>query len=248
MSATPVVATRPPPPRLGTVLRAALVDFFGNSWRLVAANLAWGFGLLAIFTASSITPLAIVSAPLLAVPTAGVFRIAALVVRGEPVGVVDGFRAWRELGWRALVVGTALLLAGLVFATNLVTGLQSGGILGWSLATFAGWGLVATGLVAVVAWPLLADPWRREIGLRAVVRLSLLLPLAFPLRFLALLMVVVIVLLISTVALVAVLSVSLGFAALVCCRYALAAADRFSPPAKPGQREETTVSGRSART
>jgi hypothetical protein len=232
-----MVAARPPAPRLGTALRAAIVDFFGNSWRLVAANLAWGFGLLAILAASSLTPLVIVLAPVLAVPTAGVFRVAALIVRGEPVAVGDGFRAWLDLGWRALVMGTALLLAGLVFATNLMTGLQDGGLIGWSLATFAGWGLVATGLVAVVAWPLLADPWRRELGLRAVVRLSLLLPLAFPVRFLALLALVAMVLAISTVALVAVLSISLGFAALVCCRYVLPAADRFAPPARAGHPE-----------
>ncbi len=207
-------------------------------WRLVTANVAWGVGVLALLAAAGRAPLVIVLAPLLALPTVGVFRVAALIARDEPVATVDGFRAWRTLGGRALVLGTALLVAGFVFTTNLMTGIQGGGLMGWSLATFAGWGLVATGLVAVVAWPLVPDPWREELPLRALVRLSVLMALAFPLRPGALLALVTLLLTVSTVALVAVLSVSLRFAALVCCRYVLPATDRFAPPPDRPERRD----------
>jgi len=237
VSVAGVAPVRPPAPRLARVVRTAFADFFANSWRLVVANVVWGIGILALLAAASEAPLAIVMAPLLALPTVGVFRVAALIARDEPVTTVDGFRAWRSLGGRALVLGTVLLLAGLVFATNLMTGIQSGGLLGWSLATLAGWGLVATGLVAVVAWPLVTDPWREELPLRALVRLSVLMVLAFPLRLAALLALVTVLLAVSTVALVAVLSISLAYAALVCCRYVLPAADRFAPPSRRERRE-----------
>ncbi len=235
MSVAGVTSARPPAPRLARAVRTALGDFFANSWRLVVANVTWGLGLLGLLTVSSQAPLVIVLAPLLALPTVGIFRLAACIARDEPVTTVDGFRAWRSLGGRALLLGTALLAAAFVFVTNLMTGLQGGGVVGWSLATLAGWGLVATGLLAVVAWPLVADPWREELPLRTLVRLSALMALAFPLRLGALLALVAGVLAISTVALVAVLSISLAFAASVCCRYVLPATDRFAPP--PGRRE-----------
>ena len=59
--------------------------------------------------------------------------------------------------------------------------------------------------------------------------------LAFPLRLGVLLVLVAVLLAVSTVALVAILSISLAFAALVCCRYVLPATDRFAPPpSRPG--------------
>ncbi len=233
MSVTGVAPVRPAAPRLARVVQTAFVDFFANSWRLLLVNVAWGIGVLGLLAATSQTPLAIVLTPLLSLPTVGVFRVAALVARNEPVTAIDGFRAWWSLGGRALLLGAGLLAAGLVFATNLMTGLQGGGVVGWSLATFAAWGLVATGLVAVVAWPLVADPWREELPLRTLVRLSVLMALAFPLRLGALLVLVAVLLAVSTLALVAVLTISLAYAALVCCRYVLPATDRFAPPDRP---------------
>jgi hypothetical protein len=218
-------------PRLAGSIRAAATDFLGNSWRLLVANLVWGFALVALLGAVAISPLAWLLAPLLALPTVGIYRVAALLVRGEPVSVRDGFGAWRRFGGRAMVVGALLLGCVAVFATNLVTGIQNSGVVGWSLATFAGWGLVATAIASSVVWPLLVDPWRGRLGLGDVLRLTSLLALAFPLRFGALAAVLVLLVALSTFAVVVVFSIAIGFAALIACRYVLPAADRFLPPA-----------------
>jgi hypothetical protein len=110
---------------------------------------------------------------------------------------------------------------------NVVTGLEARSVLGWSLATFAGWGLAATGVVAAVVWPLLVDPARAGSGLRDIIRLAAFLALAHPLRFGGLALLLLVLVGLSTLAVVVVLSVAIGFAALVACRYVLPAADRF---------------------
>jgi hypothetical protein len=218
----------PRPPRLLGALRAAASDFLAHSWRLVVANLAWGTGLVMLVGATAVTPLAWFLTPLLALPTVGIYRIAALIVRDEPVSIRDGFAAWFRFGARALVVGGLLSGSAAVLATNLVSGLEARGVLGWSLATFAGWGLVTVGVLAAVVWPLLVDPWRADLGLRAVLRLAALLALAYPLRFGALAVLLLGVLALSTLAVVAVFSVAIGFAALLASRYVLPASDRFA--------------------
>jgi hypothetical protein len=225
----------PPAPTLARSLRTALSDFLGQSWRLVIANLAWGFGLLMLLAAAAITPLGWVLTPLLALPAAGVFRLAALIVRDEPVSLSQAFGALRRIGGRALLVGTALVAGVAVLGTNLVVGLEARGLVGWSLATFAGWGLAALGVLAVTIWPLLVDPRRDGMSLSGVLRLAALLALAYPLRFGALALVVVAIVALSTLAVVALLTLALGFAALVGCRYVLPAADRFAAriPALP---------------
>jgi uncharacterized membrane protein YesL len=193
----------------------------------VAANLIWGAALLALLAAAAVTPLAWLLAPLLALPAVGVYRIAALIARGEPVSVADAFTALARFGGRAALVGALLLGAGAVFAANLVTGLEARSVLGWSLATFAGWGLVATGVVAAIVWPLLVDPQRSGSRLRDTLRLTALLALAHPLRFGGLAVVMLAIVAISTLAVVVVLSVAIGFSALIACHYVLPAADRF---------------------
>jgi uncharacterized membrane protein YesL len=220
--------TMPAAPRLPGAVRAAVTDFLEHSWRLVAANLAWGVGVLALLAASAATPLAWLLAPLLALPTVGIYRTAALIVRGQPVSIREGFAAWGRFGARALLVGTLLVGCVVVLATNLVSGLEARGVVGWSLATFAGWGLAATGVLAAIVWPLLVDPTRSEMGLRGILRLTALLALAYPLRFGALAVLLLALVALSTLAVVLVLSVSIGLAALVACRYVLPAADRFS--------------------
>jgi uncharacterized membrane protein YesL len=174
-----------------------------------------------------VAPLAWFLAPLLALPTIGIYRIAALIVRGEPVSVRDGFTTWVRFGGRALIVGSMVLGTSAVFAVNVVTGLEARGLLGWSLATFAGWGLASTAVIATIVWPLLADPARAGSGLRDIVRLSAFLALAHPLRFGGLALLLLVLVGLSTLAVVLVLSVAIGFAALVACRYVLPAADRF---------------------
>jgi hypothetical protein len=220
----------PAAPRLSRAVRTAGSDFLAHSWRLVVPNVVWGIGFLLLLAGVGISWAAWLLAPLLALPTVGIYRVAALIVREEPLSISDGFASWRRYGAQAMVLAVLLLGCVAVFATNLMTGIQNSGVVGWSLATFAGWGLVATAIVACVVWPLLVDPWRESLGLRAVLRLALVLSIAFPFRFGALAIVLGVLVVVSTFAVVVVLTIAIGLAALIASRYVLPAADRFAPP------------------
>lgn len=222
------VARAPAAPRLGGALRGAAIDFYFNSWRLVPANLAWSAGLVAILAlAATVSLLALLLVPLLALPTVGIYRLAVLIVRGEPVALSDGFAAWRRFGAPALALGFALLAAGTMFGSNVWLGLSRGDVAGWSLATLAFWGLVVVAMAAGVAWPVLVDPRRETLDTRARVRLAILLVVAHPVRFAALTLVLGLIVALSTVGFAALLTISVSYVALVAARYVLPAADRL---------------------
>ena len=218
-------------PSLGAAVRAALNDYYFNSMRLVPANLVWGFALVLIVLAGIVSPLLSVALlPLLALPTAGVFRMAARIVRGEP-GLGLSAIAWpyRHMPGRWLLVGVAVVAAGLILGTNTLVGLVGGEPVGWAIATLAGWGLVVVWCGALVAWPLLVDPARGATPLGELLRLTGGLLLAHPLRFAALGLALALVTAISIALTAAILTVSVAFVALVACQSVYPAADRLEP-------------------
>ena len=218
----------PAAPRLRRAIRAALSDFYFNSLRLVAANLVWTGVLVGLYLLFLVWPFgAIVLSPILALPTAGIFRLAVRIVRGEMASFGDALEAWRRFGRRALALGAAVIGGAAVLVINVVTGLADGGLVGWSLATLAFWGLAVGATLTTVAWPILVDPRRESLAARDAFRLAALLVLAFPLRFGALTAVVVVFVLVSVAAVAAVATVSISLAALVTARYVLPASDRF---------------------
>ena len=226
-SQTPATAL----PKLGTVVRAALSDYYFNSMRLVPANLVWGFVLALIVLAGIVSPLLSVALlPLLALPTAGVFRIAARIVRGEPgLGLSDIAWPYRHAPGRWLWVGVVVVATGLISGTNVLVGLSGSEPVGWAIATLAGWGLVVLWCGALVGWPLLVDPARADVGLGEGLRLAGALLLAHPLRFAGLGLAMAGVTAVSVVLAAAILTVSVAFVALVACRSVYPAADRLEP-------------------
>lgn len=223
----------PAAPSLRGALRTALADFYFNSWRLVPANLLWGLGLMILYLVALVWPLgAIVLAPLLALPTVGIFRLAALIVRCEPVSFWDGLAAWRRLRWPTLAAGVAGVAAIVVFGSNFVTGVLSSDVVGWAFATFAAWALAVTWVTAFAFWPLLVDPARATESPLRRSRLAGLLVLAHPVRFGALGLVLAAILVASTIIFAALVTISMAYCALVACRYVLPAADRLEarPP------------------
>jgi hypothetical protein len=226
-------AARPGSTPIGESFRRAFVDFYFNSGRLVAANLAWGVVFsVVLYGTIFVTPLMLVLSPLLALPTAGVFRVAALIARGEAVELSDAFGAWRRFAVPSLLTALGLQSAVLILGGNLVLGLASGTLPGLALATMSAWGLIASGAFAVVVWPLLMDPWRDGESLRARARVAALMIVAFPVRLIALAAFCLLILLLSTVAYMMVFSVSVAYVALVTSRYLLPAADKLVPPAR----------------
>ena len=110
---------------------------------------------------------------------------------------------------------------------RVVSGLASASPLGWGLATLAAWGLLATWLLAWTAWPILVDPARADQPVVARLRLAALLVLAHPIRIGLLGIVLGLFLAVSTLAVVALATVSVAFSALVASRFILPAADRL---------------------
>jgi uncharacterized membrane protein YesL len=197
--------------------------------RLVPANVAWGAGVVLIVTVGLIWPPgALLSLPLLVLPTAVVFRVAANVVRGEPwVGLRDVVRSTRGELPATLGLGVAFLATGTILGANVLTGLRQADPPGLILATLAGWGMVALWCGTIVAWPLVVDPARAKRPIRDRLRLAGALLLTQPIRFGALGVVVAMIVVISTILTAAILTVSVAFVAVVACRSVYPAADRL---------------------
>jgi uncharacterized membrane protein YesL len=212
---------------IGGAFRAAARNAYYHSWRLLPANVVWAVTAIALATAILVSPLAVVLVPLLALPTAGIFRVTTRIARGEAVSFWDAVDAWRTDVVRTLALGAGLVAATVVLGVNLVTGLGSASALGWALATLAAWGLLAAWLFAWTAWPILVDPARADRSFAARLRLAGLLVLAHPVRIGALGLALAVLLVVSAVAIVALVTISVSFAALVASQFALPAADRL---------------------
>jgi hypothetical protein len=209
------------------VFRAAAGDLYFNSWRLVPANLLWSVVVLVVAGLAIALPPLLLLAPVAAVPIAGLFRMTTRIARGESVSFSDAIDAWRHEVPTTLGLGAALLVATIVLASNAYTGLLAATLLGWAFATLALWGVVATWLYAWVAWPILVDPARAGRPVRERLRLAGLLVLASPGRIGALGLILAVFLMASTVAIVALVTISVAVAALVAARSVLPAADRL---------------------
>ncbi len=215
-------------PRLGGAVRLALTDYYFNSVRLVAANVLWGAGVALVALVWLVWPLGgLVLTPLLAIPTVGIFRLAALIVRDGHASFRDAVAAFRDYAAQAIVLGVATVAAGVVLGTNAVVGLTQSEPAGWFIGTLAAWGLVVLWCGGIVAWPLLVDPHRAGLSLARRLRLVGLLLLAHPGRFAALGIVIALIVVVSAVLLAALLTISVSFIALVVCRYVYPTADRF---------------------
>lgn len=216
-------------PSIGRAIRGAAVDFYYNSWRLVPANVAWAATLVVLLLVGGFSFLGLLLVSLLAVPTSGLFSMAALLARSEPTALGDfasGIRAtWRQ----TVLVGIGGAALALVLTTNLLVGLQADHPLGWFVAAAAFWGEVSLGLGLLALWPILADPHRADLPLHRRIRLAALVVLVRPVRLLGLGLVVGVVLFASVIAFAALLTVSAAYLALVTARVVLPIADRLEP-------------------
>jgi hypothetical protein len=225
----PQSTTPAPVPSLGTAVRESFSDFYYHSIRLVPANLVWGAAFIAAVFVTTVWLLGgLVLLVLLALPTAGIYRLSALTVRAEDVNLSDAFRAYRVFARSALVLGAVGILGAALCIVNILTGFFGiGGALGWALGTAALWGLVALWAWLLVVWPLVVDPRRAHTPLRAKARLAALMVLAFPLRIAALLALTALVVAVSTVLFAALVTIGIAFVTLVGCHHVLPAADRL---------------------
>lgn len=212
---------------LRRALRQAFTDFYFNSWRLAPANLIWGVGLVVALLAGPNTVVGMALLVALAVPVAGLHRLAALIARGEAVAFSDFVDGMRRYALAALTIGTLAAVLALVFTTNVLVGLGNGGPLGWVISALALHGLVALAMFLVAFWPILVDPNREALGLRARLGLTALTVIGRPVRLLALTAVVGLVLAVSVVLFAALMVVSVAYVSLVASRYVLPLVDEL---------------------
>ncbi|HXG40615.1 MAG TPA: hypothetical protein VNJ28_06700 [Candidatus Limnocylindrales bacterium] len=220
-------ARLPDPPRLARAVREAAVDFYYNSWRLVPANAVWGAGLVGLLLVAGPTLAAVLLAPLLAIPTAGIYRMAARLVRDGHTGFDDFLAGIRRFWFAALASGAAAILLGAAFTTNALLGMGSNDVPGWLFGAAALYADLALALVLVAYWPILVDPLREALPLRRRAALAVLVALARPGQLLALGAVVGAILVGSTILFAALLTVSIAYVGLVTTRYVLPLADRL---------------------
>ena len=210
---------------IGSALRASLHDFYFNSWRLAPANLVWGVLLVAALIAGPLTLLGMALLMLLAVPTAGLYRMGALIARNEPAAFSDFLGGMRRYGVRALAIAVGAATLAFVFTTNVIVGLQAGNPLGWFISAMALWGDVGLLMLLTTLWPILVDPAREGLGLRQRVTLAGLAVIGRPVRVLVLTVVLVLILAASTVLFAALIIVSVAYVAIVSSRVILPLVD-----------------------
>lgn len=216
-------------PGVRTAARTALVEVWYHPWPALAANVTWIVAVLLAVAVGVIWPLGgLLLAPFVALPVAGVMRVGARITRGEPVDVRHGFAAWRTHGSRALLMGVATTIVGLVAAADVVIGLGAmGGPAGWALATAAGWALLGGVVVLLHAWPLLMDPAAPDRSVGSAVRLAVRVALLFPGRAVALTAVAAVVLFLATVLFAVLATFAMAWIALLASAVVLPAADRL---------------------
>ena len=212
---------------IGRAIRQAAIDFYFNSLRFVPANAAWALGALVVLFLAVAWPPAIVLGALLAIPVAGLHRMAALLARGEATSLSDFVDGMRRFGAAAAVVATGASILAFVLTTNMVIGFESGSPLGWFLGATALYGAIALAMFLVAVWPILVDPQRESAPVRRRLQLAALVVIGRPGRLFLLTAIVVVVLAASVVILAGIVLVGVAFTSLLATRWVLPVADEL---------------------
>jgi MFS family permease len=216
----------PPPPRLGAVIREAASDFYFNGWRFFGGNLVFGAVLLAILWLSVVSPWLLLALALLALPAAGIMRMATRVERIGHTDFDDFIQVTRHPG-RVFVIGGLQAIVTAVLAVDLLIGLSWGSWPGTLLFVSALYGIGVLWCYAAVAWPILLDPERDGEPVRGLLRLGLVVLLVHPIRLGGLALLAGLLLVIATVLIAPILTFAVSLVWLAIAGYVLPLADRI---------------------
>ena len=223
------------PPRLRGAIRAAAIDFYYNAWPFLGANVALGVVLLAAFYGSIlIGPWLLLLVAVAVVPAAGTMRMATRLRRDGHTDLGDFAEVFRGRG-RILLLGLAQLAIGVVLAVDVAIALAWGSWIGTILLVGAAYGLAVLWAIAAVAWPILLDPARDAVPIRARLRLAILVVVLESRRVAALAIVAGLLLLVSTVLIAPILTFSVSFVWLTLAGYALPLADAVEARLQPSE-------------
>jgi MFS family permease len=215
----------PPPPRFGAVIREAASDFYFNGWRFFGGNLVFGALMLAILWASLASPWLLLALAILALPAAGIMRMATRVERIGHTDFDDFTRVIRRPG-RILVIGGLQALVTTVLVVDVLIGLSWGSWPGTLLLVSAIYGIGVLWCYAIVAWPILLDPERDGEPVRGLLRLALVVLLVHPIRLAGFALLAGVLLIIATVLIAPILTFAVSLVSLAIAGYVLPLADR----------------------
>lgn len=212
---------------VGRAIRLSAIDFYFNSLRFVPANAAWALGALVVLFLAVAWPPAILLGALLAIPVAGLHRMAALLARGEATSLSDFVDGMRRFGAAAAVVAMGASILAFVLTTNVVIGFESGSPIGWFIGATALYGVIALAMLLVAVWPILVDPQRESAPVRRRLQLAVLVVIGRPGRLFLLTAIVIVVLAASVVILAGIVLVGVAYTSLLATRWVLPAADEL---------------------
>lgn len=213
-------------PSVGRAVRDAGADLYLNSSLFVPANLVWGVVALVIGAVVLAWTPGLVFAVFLAAPLAGIFRMAALLARGDAASLGDFLVATRQFALPSIGVAAAGLGVALILVIDIDLGFGGSlGLFGWFLGASGIYGLLALVMLLVAVWPVLVDPAHDDLSIRRRLQLAGLVMIGRPGRLFAVTVLVVGVLAIATVLLGVLLIVGVAFAALLATRWVLPTLD-----------------------
>jgi hypothetical protein len=190
-------------------------------------NLAWLVVAALLGFLRLVVPILIVLAPLLALPTAVLMRLAVAVARDRSPSWSMATAELGRLAGRKLLLGTAQLLVLALGVVNVLLAGNIGGILGILSAVIAAYAVIATWMYAVALWPIVCDP-DREAPLREQLRMALTVVILRPLQIgvLALITALAVIICVQLVAPAVFLP---GFVLVVVAGYVVPFVDRLRP-------------------
>lgn len=154
------LAEQPRPSSLARAIRETYPRFADEVVLFIMVNLGWALA-VAVFAFVRIgIPIAILFAPVLALPTAVLMRLAVVAARDRsPTWSMARDELGRLTGRKLVLAALQLLLIGLA-VTNIVLGGSIGGI-GGVLSTLVGaYAFVLATVYAIALWPIVCDPAR----------------------------------------------------------------------------------------
>lgn len=215
------------PVGLGRAIRHAFAAYLDEIVLFLAVNLVLVVAVALLVAASSIVPLLLLLAPLLALPTAVLMRLAVEGARETAVSWATVRTELGRLGWRKVILATVQLLILGIAATNVSLSRGIGGVPGILSALVAGYALIAISAYAVALWPIVCDP-RREGPLREQLRLAVAVVLVRPLQV-GLLAVMTVLAVVASVQLIAPALFLASLVLLTVAAYVVDVADRLRP-------------------
>jgi hypothetical protein len=171
-------------------------DYLAELVMFGVANAAWVVVVVAAVALWRLVPVLAVLAPLLALPTSALMRLAVVTVRSDAP-------AWRhvrdEMGrlvGRKLLLATVQILLSLMGIANVGLGIATGGVLGAITGLVAFYVLLVVSLYALALWPIIVDPVQ-DAPLREQLRVATALILTRTLRLVVLLVLTTLAVIVS---------------------------------------------------